>query len=183
MMIPTTFTSDHDRGVFSREGACERSPNSNINIKKNLRILVSTCLAEHASDKRCIIHHVKGFSSYSAADQRPLTWKDDSVISAKIFTTKWDPSEPDEVSKSPTIYGNIPQSPDLFRKQKHSRKGRVIKMYIVFRIREHLFQEIARKNRNIFFNFNLSTGYMFMYSTCKGTVEISFTHCTISMMD
>lgn len=75
------------------------------------------------------------------------------MISAKIFTTKWDPSESDEVSECSTIYEDIPLPRDLFRKQMHSRKGRVIKMCIVFRIRENLFQENARKNRNMWVFF------------------------------
>lgn len=90
----------------------------------------------------------------------------ESRTSSMIFTTKWDPSGSDEVSRSPSIYGNIPLSRDLFRKQMQSTKGRVIKMYIVFRIRANMFQESARKTRNMFcffFYFNLSTGYIFMY--------------------
>lgn len=167
-MIPTTFTSDHGRALFSREGACERSPNLNINNNIFWRILASTCLAEHTSVQRCIIPHVKGFLSLCGADHRPLTWKDDAVtISAKIFTTKRDPGESDEVSKSPTIYWNIPKSRDLFRIQMHSRRGRVIEMYIVFRKREILLQETARKSRNMFFcsfySFNLSMENKFMY--------------------
>lgn len=179
-MIPTTFTSDHGRALFSREGACERSPNLNINKNIFWRILVSTCLAKHTSIQRCIIPHVKGVSSLCGADHRPLTWKDDAVISAtKIFTTKRDPGESDEVSKSPTIYGNIPQSRDLFRIQMHARIGRVIKMYIVFRKREHLLQENARKSRNMFFCFLLQ----FQFINGKQVhvlleVEISFTYCT-----
>lgn len=83
-MIPTTFTSDHGRGLFSREGACERSPNSNINNVYFLAIFASTCLAEHTSIQFATLHHspCQGFLIFMRSRSSTLDmerWRGDNI--------------------------------------------------------------------------------------------------------